>query len=131
MSVTNQTGATLTPSGGTPVVFTLVERRGTTNILACMADPANLRKKIFSQRSEGKESANKPGGYTLSRNQIVQHVPVTLADGSVSIEKYTLIVERPPERTSAQIAANLNDFAYLATSVTEVNAALTGNGQVE
>jgi hypothetical protein len=105
---------TVAASGGTDVTISTLGIQGGTNTFIFSTDTANTSRRLGKASvSLSAVNANSPGGRTLQRNKLRVEFPKVLADGSTSVDYFTIEAGTHPESTSADVETRMEQMAQL------------------
>lgn len=111
--ITVQSPVTLTPSGGTNVVYTKVRQNGDTHQFQCLDDSdMRTRRSLDVKVSLAKPSKNAPNGYTQNRVLFYFKDPILLANGSITVNGNRSELHFDVESSDAQLQALLDKQGY-------------------
>jgi len=106
MSLNNasvQQGATETFSGGTALTFATLGPRENGNVLYAQDDSdIRTRREIVCKTVQATTNPDKPNGYTQSRSALTLKVPLSLDNGSVTVNTVRIEVSTDVETTELE-----------------------------
>jgi len=98
-------GATITPSGGTALAFTGAGIRNNTHPLFVAADAdLRTRRTMMCTVKDPKVSASAPNGYTQARSSVTFKSPLSLDNGSITVNTVRVEVSYDVETSAAELA---------------------------
>lgn len=116
MTITVQSPVTLTPSGGTNVVYTKVRQVGDTHFYQCLTDAdMRTRRSLDVKVTLAKPSKNAPNGYTQHRVSFYFKDPIVLANGLITVNGNRSELHFDVGSTDAQLQGLLDKQGYSMT----------------
>lgn len=124
MAITVKTGATIAPTGGTDVVYTLVSSNGNTDLFENLAQADyRLRERLEVKTVRARPNATSPNAYTQNRCSFYFKHPKLLANGLVTVNGSKHEVHFDVEATAAEVQ-KLLDAQGLACTQSAISAIL-------
>ena len=102
-SASLQKDSTSAPTGGTTQSFNTLGAVGNSHRVYFDGTASLTRSRAEFTRSEPRPLATAPNGYTQARSTVNLQVPITLANGHVTVNSVNIKLAVDPETTPAQI----------------------------
>lgn len=129
MTITVKSGSTLTPTGGSDVVYTKTNEKADGSLVYKDLTQTDLRiqKKVEVKSSDAKTLATAPNGYTQQKNSVSFLQPKLLANGKFTTNGIDVSLHFDVETTEAERIQLLDAVAIFCTNVDSRKAMTLGS----
>jgi len=115
MTITVKSAPTISSSGGTDVVYTLVRTEGNTNFFAVLTDTdLRIQRTLEITISRPYPSPAQPNGYSQMRAKFYWKEPVVLANGKITVNGFKQEIHFDVETAAAVKQRLLDAGSYSA-----------------